>query len=421
MGKRINNFQVIMFMLLISLFVPPQSVNAGSIIGTDFVISDDPEQEVFPSVAYNTTRQEYLVVWFNDRAGNDDIRAQRLDKYGAKIGSAFYISAGAGNDRRYPDVAYNSLHDQYLVVWENDNPSGYYSIRARRVSGSGSVLDSTDIVITGESNLYTPVKPAVAYGSTADRYMVVWAETWHPSPITYTIYVLEIDENGTLGSTPTQVAQSSNFLREPDIAYNRHANRHLVVWSEYNSGTTNYHIMGQQIHGGGGTYSGVITIGSHPKDCSNPAIASIPTSSSDIKFFVVYEFQYAVSDYDIYGKFIEEDGTVDTTLYLLAITYDDARSPAIAGNEQSQEYLVVWRENLGVIDKRINGIQASSQGGFLGEPVNISGPAIENPAIAAGNLADFLVVWQDQPIALTHTNIYGQMFGNRVFVPLLSK
>ena len=35
----------------------------GAPIGQQFVISGDPEQEVYPSVAYNSQRQEYLVVW----------------------------------------------------------------------------------------------------------------------------------------------------------------------------------------------------------------------------------------------------------------------------------------------------------------------------------------------------------------------
>ena len=100
----------------ISAGAPAAAAANGAPIGQQFVISGDPEQEVYPSVAYNSQRQEYLVVWSNDRAGNDDIRAQRVSKDGALIGGSFYISAGPGADRRYPDVAYNTQQDQYLVV-----------------------------------------------------------------------------------------------------------------------------------------------------------------------------------------------------------------------------------------------------------------------------------------------------------------
>jgi uncharacterized protein YlbG (UPF0298 family) len=124
-------------------------------------------------MAYNSQRQQYLVVWYNDRAGCDDIRAQRVFKNGTLAGGPFYISAGCTADRRYPDVTYNSKHDQYLVVWEHYDAAEGYSIKGRRVSGAGQVLDTTDITIRGWSNLYTPVKPAVAYAYTSDRYLVV--------------------------------------------------------------------------------------------------------------------------------------------------------------------------------------------------------------------------------------------------------
>lgn len=127
-------------------------------------------------------------MWWNDRPGNDDIGAQRLDKHGHKIGGTIFISAGPGHERRYPDVAYNTQSQQYMVVWENLQQGGYKSIRARRLTGTGASLDANDIVITGDSNLYTPVRPAIAYASTSNRYMVVWAETWHSTPLQIYIY-----------------------------------------------------------------------------------------------------------------------------------------------------------------------------------------------------------------------------------------
>jgi uncharacterized protein YlbG (UPF0298 family) len=398
MSVRIKKIVVLSFLMIFVLAAVPASVNAGIKIGNAYVVSDAPEVEVFPSVAYNSTRQEYLVVWFNDRAGNDDIRAQRLTRDGLKIGSAFYISAGAGHDRRYPDVAYNSQHDQYMVVWENEDPSGYISIRARFVSGTG-VVSPADIVLTGGSNLYTPVTPAVAYASTSDRYMVVWAETWHTMPITYVIYAQKVIEDGTMEDAATEVAKNTtSYLQEPDIAYNRHADRHLVVWQQYDSSAKLWDIKGRQVHGGGGNYSTEIGITYLTVSCTNPAIASIPTSSSNYKFLVTYEADY-VTDKNIFVNLIEEDGTVGS-IQMPGFSNNDETFPAVAGNELSQGY------------------QFSSSGIGLGTHYEFSGPATDNPAVAAGHMADFLIAWQDQPVFGTNMNIYAQLFGNREFVPL---
>ena len=92
----------------------------GDLIGWFFRIhTDSALEEIHPVLAYNDSRGEYLAVWYNNRPGNDDIRAQRITKNRTTVGSAFYISGGPGADRRYPDVVYNSQHDEYLVVWEH--------------------------------------------------------------------------------------------------------------------------------------------------------------------------------------------------------------------------------------------------------------------------------------------------------------
>ena len=96
--------------------VPPD-VDAGEPIGTQFpILNDSSVTEVSAAIAYNPQRQEYLVVWYNDRPGNDDIRARRVARDGTPVGPAFYISIGPGAERRYPDVAYNPQRNEYLVV-----------------------------------------------------------------------------------------------------------------------------------------------------------------------------------------------------------------------------------------------------------------------------------------------------------------
>jgi len=403
---------------LLFLLAIPVKTDAGSPIDGSFVISADAEQEVCPTVAYNSQRQEYLVVWYNDRPGCDDIRAQRVSENGALVGSPFYVSAGCPADRRYPDVTYNSAHDQYLVVWEQNEASNGSSIRARRVSGTGQVLDSTDIAIRGPgSNLYTPVKPAVAYASTSDRYLVVWAETWHPTPITYEIIGQVMTDTGGLEGSQFTISQGSDSREEPDVAYNRHANRYLVVWQQQAGALWDVH--GQQVHGGGGLYQGDITIAYYTKASTAPAVAAIPTTPTGDKFLVVWEVLYAPSDRDIYGRLVAEDGTPDTDFWISWVNGLDESRPAIAGTENNLQYFVAWRHPQGVVDVPIRGRAISYAGALLGQEAVFTGVAADYPAVAAGPVGDILVVWQDQPVLATNTNIYGQLWGYRVYLPLV--
>ena len=85
------------------------------------------------AVVYNPTAGEYLVVWEGDdmdegRVDEEfEIFGQRLSATAAEIGTDdFRISSMGPNgstfyDAREPDVVYNPVDDEYLVVWNADN------------------------------------------------------------------------------------------------------------------------------------------------------------------------------------------------------------------------------------------------------------------------------------------------------------
>ncbi|MGD2155634.1 MAG: hypothetical protein PVG32_02080, partial [Anaerolineales bacterium] len=75
-----------------------------------------------PAVAYNSLRDEYLVVWSNTRAGGatKDIYARRVRGDGTLL-SYWTITHNANFHNYEPDVAYSPLQDEYLVVWTYDS------------------------------------------------------------------------------------------------------------------------------------------------------------------------------------------------------------------------------------------------------------------------------------------------------------
>jgi hypothetical protein len=50
-----------------------------------------------------------------------------------------------------------------------------------------------------------------------------------------------------------------------------------------------------------------------------------------------------------------------------------------------------------------------------------SGIAADYPAVSAGPNGDLLLAWQDQPVSGTNMNIYGQMWGNKLYIPIVLK
>ena len=123
-------------------------------VGSDFRLSsmgpaDNASYDALnPAVAYGSSNQQYLVVWSGSDAviGEYEIWGQRVNALtGAQIGDDFKISStGPANDPDFdavnPDVVYNPITNEYLVVWSADNyVDGEYEIYGRRVYVNGAL------------------------------------------------------------------------------------------------------------------------------------------------------------------------------------------------------------------------------------------------------------------------------------------
>lgn len=399
--------------LVMAVMVISVSASASSLVGNQIEIAVNPEYEVNPRIAFNSIRNEYLVVWWNDRVGCDDIRAQRLSGSGALLGPPFYIAAVCPHERRYPDVAYNRQHDEYLVVWEhNDN-----SIHGRRVSAEGQLLGTGEIEIaTQSSEMPNSRKPRVEYAYTSDTYLVVWEVTLGTDPVEYAIYGQLLDHDGTLDDGIVSISRGTNERQAPDLAYNRHANRFLVVWQQ-KYGEINWDVYGQQVRGTGEIHGDELVLAYYTAPTTAPAAAAIPVTPGEEKFLVVWQLHYGESDHDIYARVVTEEGILQEA-FILTDSYDYENTPAIAGSESSLKYLVTWG----------NGNHPGVWGRFVSydgsqlEPIfdlSTSGMAPGNGDIAAGLTGDFLAVWHDDTEAESINDILGRLVGNRIYLPVI--
>ena len=90
----------------------------GSLIGAPFPIITAVDKQMDPSLAYNSTDDEYLVVYGNEWAGGlRDIAAQRIDASDGSLLSWANVATGTGEYRYEPDVAYNPARNQYLITY----------------------------------------------------------------------------------------------------------------------------------------------------------------------------------------------------------------------------------------------------------------------------------------------------------------
>jgi hypothetical protein len=120
-----------------------QRVNAstGAEVGVDdFRLSDmgwtNSWDALAPAIAYNSVGNEYMIVWHGDREdvvwdGEYEIWGQRVNAAtGEEVGANDFRLSNMGPDGTsaydalHPAIAYNSVGNEHMIVWEGDGNTG---------------------------------------------------------------------------------------------------------------------------------------------------------------------------------------------------------------------------------------------------------------------------------------------------------
>jgi hypothetical protein len=251
-------------------------------------------------VAYNSQNNEYLVVYENWWAGGlRDIDARRVDRDGNALGGAsgVNIATGAGQERVFPDVAYNAARNEYLIVYTFGVGSNG-DIYGKVASANLGTL-SSEKTICGDS--YDQDFPAVAAGP--NEYLVVWEDgTWGTND--YDIFARRVSGDGVPqgDSGGFSIADATaNLHVEPDVAYGR-GYGYLVAWT-YDGGS--YDVYARYVMPGQNSASGAeFAIDTTAHDQEEPAVACEPSGDC----LVVEQDNWVVGptagDYEIRGRFV---------------------------------------------------------------------------------------------------------------------
>ena len=227
-------------------------------IGHDFILSSmgpytNPDYDALnPAVAYNSNKQQYLVVWSgsDDTIGEYEIWGQRVNAVtGAQIGADFQISGtGPADDPLYdannPDIIYNPSTNEYLVVWSADHYiDGEFEIFGRRIDASNGNLLSSQVRITvmGPTNntAYDAYDPAIALNSDDNEYLVVFeADSDAPGMANdeFEIWAKRLSSTADWIGTEMRMSDmggsgNANYdAYDPDVVYDHYFNQYFIVW-----------------------------------------------------------------------------------------------------------------------------------------------------------------------------------------------
>lgn len=348
-------------------------------------------------VAYGSAQHEFFVVWAQgDDNGEVEIYGQRMDaSTGAKVGSAMRISAmGPDGDSAYsaqrPAVVYNSTENEFLVVWQGDHNSGLlvddeFEIYAQRVDGATGALIGTVVRVSemgpDGDEAYDAFNPALAYNPDNNEYLVVWQGDDDAGGLADNEN--EIYAQRLSGSTGQRVAGTENVrisslgpdgdasyrAQHPAVAYNSVDGEYLVVWSGDDDDAPlvagELEILGQRLDAASGAALGdhirISQMGAHGDTASaaiQPAVTYNPTAN---RYLVVWSGDedsapLVDGELEIFAQQLEgASGALSGSRLRISDAGPDgdaayrALHPAVTYQMPGDRYLVTWRaeENIG--------------------------------------------------------------------------
>jgi hypothetical protein len=374
-----------------------------------------------PAVAYATLHDNYLVVWENWWPnGHHDISG-RLVSASGQLGPEFAVYT-SGNNSKQPAVAYDPALDSFLVVWSYDyfgNDSDY-DIYARLIPWDGPSDSYQAFVLDGGGDSAT--KPRLAYATTPNKFLVVWkVEGINPAicggfftpPLTY---------------TPLDISSGPELRDFPDVTYNAWQNDFVVAWDEdVGRDAMDLDIYAVRLDVDGvpkGT--GEFAVTNSTSNEQHPTVAACFWSDE-----VLFAWQQQVnqsSNENIFGRVMHGySGNLDQSYGLYGTTLPQ-RYPRLACSPDGTQYLLVWHAQYADPYPRWGVGGELIHPGLVVEPAfEVVAPSDERdrlyPAVAFGD-RKALVVWQHARDNSGYLDIWGQMLWlnpDRAYLPMLRR
>ena len=391
------------------------SINLGPFIN----IWLDDVDNYLPAVAFNSRHDEYMVVWYNDRGPTRDVYARRIRTDGTLL-NQFTVAHDVNLANYDPDIAYSPIHDEYLIVYRHETVSTGDDIWGRRVAWDGSWMGA-EFAIGRPDKSGLQADPAVAYNPQADEYIVVYENRWGG---TRDIDAQRVRASDDAVLSWANIATGSGQLRHhADVAYSPGNNYYLITYWYQPSSTDPGDVLGKVISSDMGYIS--------PDEidiCVDANKQAFPTvAGSSDGFLVAWEDSPNFTTTEIYARRIAADGTPlgpSGGFWIAGITDQRNGSPVVASGSPGG-YLITWYRRMGASNWDVFA-RLVAKGQDIGHQAEF---AVDNdvgiqwdPVAACSTTGDCLVVEEDNNSVGNDFEIRGRLaMFEKVFLPLSVK
>ena len=322
----------------------------GKLVGPWFAVSAGPNDRFQPAVAYNAANDEYLVVWMYEASPDVyEIWGKIISWNGPGTKPEFLIMQWPNRSFWTPRVAWNSYRNEYLVVWNafdttTSFPPGLpHDIAGYRISYDGVVQNpGSPLILTSYAN---PHQVDLTYNLAMDQYFLAFVVVHTGATSGNDIYGLRVGWDGSpVGSLieiyRDDIAGERKHQNHPAVATNEQ-DRYMVVW-EHEYDATDHDIYGREYNVNGSPVGSYFTVASWTQDDTVPDVAA---NGASREWLVVWQRALpSGSGYSIHGFRWGSSGSgVYTYLFDIANwAFVEAKAPAVAADIPG--YLIVYEE-----------------------------------------------------------------------------
>lgn len=371
---------------------------SGTLSGANFAISTHDAtyiSQVQPAIVYNSVTSLFMVAWVDYTAADTTRQVTIGSCNGGADAIGDYIPFSAVDDRlvRYVDVSSGGVVGGTIGESDGSMPvktAGWNAVYTCADLTSFSSVQIEEIVATASFNtMISESNPIISFNPSGGEVVVGWQgikqEVGNPTTAGVTITATRTvtvdgggipddpawssivtaydpsvtipDENqkihfrSNLGfGLITDISMDAGGLNSynPAVTFDSVNDKYLVTWESDDSEAGN----GENIYGqliditGFSAYSGTFGISTVQYDQTKPRLAFDPSQQ---RYLVVWEdarnTPTNVSNMDVYGQFIDSQGQLSGSNFIMTINTSNQQQPSVAfGDTESQYFLAAWKD-----------------------------------------------------------------------------
>ena len=391
------------------------------ITGALVPIATTDDMKYVPAVAYDSLHDQFLAVWEHALPGTGihEIDGELISATGTLLQN-FVVSSDI-HDELTPDVAFDSVNSRFLVVWAYDvrGDQSDFDIYYRLIPSTGPDTGNQEMPI--DLGIQPSVQPKVAFELYSNAFLIIWKNNFYNT----TEASISGAQRKNDGSFVPFTVYSDDFhkgIDAPAIAYDAASNNLLAVWDEKRE-FTGWDIVGQRLGPAGQALGNLIDMTNSTGDDFHPTVTACPMQDM---YLVENEYTFSSSTQGLGARAIYGDGS--EVIGFAGGNVKPSFWPKVGCAPGGNRFQVAWAEaplDSGQLQILVNAVEISPGLGISGYPARVdvadgSGDRVY-PAIASGKSSS-LVVWEQVRDQGGYTDIYGRIiYPYRFFLPVLRK